>query len=331
MTAFVAVLALGALVPLGLATSAQALTPLAPPTDVWVSTQADVPLAIFLHWTDPTPHDPDSETSFEIWRCAGVGCADFAYAFSVDSPISAYGASDYFLAEHATYTYRVRAARGTEVSGWSNVVSATTGYVFPQNPSGFTATYVGADRRGNNGNVLLAWTDAATAEASYLVFRCQLTDCGNTQATWSLPANSTSFTDDTVADGIEYIYYVAAVGAGGAPYTAYSPSLSVRPGVGLAQPTSFTATNTSRGVALKWRSEARTGTLQISRCEAMYCRDITGQIFDVGPWIPAASLPARASNYLDRTAAPGTSYIYRIRIYTPAMASWFVYTSVTTP
>ncbi len=77
-------------------------------------------LAASLFWSDNSL----DETSFEIERCVGAGCTDFALIAVRDGNISSM--NDVDLAEITTYSYRVRAVNAIGASEYSNVASATT-------------------------------------------------------------------------------------------------------------------------------------------------------------------------------------------------------------
>ena len=69
---------------------------------------------VALNWLD----NASDETGYEVERCAGAGCADFAAI--AGSPVAAntVGLSDTGLSGGTTYLYRVRAVRGTVQSEW---------------------------------------------------------------------------------------------------------------------------------------------------------------------------------------------------------------------
>jgi hypothetical protein len=73
---------------------------------------------INLTWTAST----GNVTSYLIERCLGAGCTNFA---QIGTSTSA-SYSDTPLAASTTYSYRVRATDGTNLSGYSNIASAAT-------------------------------------------------------------------------------------------------------------------------------------------------------------------------------------------------------------
>jgi spore germination protein YaaH len=72
-----------------------------------------------LTWTDNSA----DETAFVVERCAGVACGNFASIGQLAANVTSYG--DASLAAATSYSYRLRAVRGTE-SAVSNVATATT-------------------------------------------------------------------------------------------------------------------------------------------------------------------------------------------------------------
>jgi hypothetical protein len=105
---------------------------------------------------------------------------------------------------HTQYTYQVFGANPTGESPPSGEASATTQYCPIQTPTGLVAD------SGVPGQIRLSWVDNATNENAYLVWR--KTEGGSyAQVGTSLPANSTTFLDETVECETRYGYYVKAV------------------------------------------------------------------------------------------------------------------------
>ena len=71
-------------------------------------------------WTDNSV----DETGFAIERCSGVACANFTGIAQLGPNVTGY--ADASLAASTSYSYRVRALRGTQQSAWTNVATATT-------------------------------------------------------------------------------------------------------------------------------------------------------------------------------------------------------------
>lgn len=84
--------------------------------------------SLTLTWQD----NSTAESGFEIERCLGLNCTNFATLATVNANVTTY--VDSTLAEKTTATYRVRAvATGGIVSTYSNVASGTTTINGPSN------------------------------------------------------------------------------------------------------------------------------------------------------------------------------------------------------
>jgi len=77
---------------------------------------------IILTWTD----NANNENGFEIERCSGSTCTNFAQIATVGATVQTY--SDTGLSRSTTYRYRVRAYNTAGNSSYSNIASATTTY-----------------------------------------------------------------------------------------------------------------------------------------------------------------------------------------------------------
>jgi fibronectin type III domain protein len=94
--------------------------PLATPALVARAVRQGGRVSVELSWDDKS----NDETSFEIERCAGASCSNFAL-LTVTAPNTT-TFIDRSVTRRSTYRYRVRAAKGSSKSGYSNVASATT-------------------------------------------------------------------------------------------------------------------------------------------------------------------------------------------------------------
>jgi len=75
---------------------------------------------VSLAWQDNSAN----ETGFELERCAGSGCTNFALIATLGANTTSY--TDSGLARRTTYRYRVRARNSAGASDYSNIVTATT-------------------------------------------------------------------------------------------------------------------------------------------------------------------------------------------------------------
>jgi hypothetical protein len=75
---------------------------------------------IICAWTD----NADDEDGFEIDRCTGTGCSDYALIGTVGAGVTSF--SDLGLVQATTYRYRVRAFNAGGNSSYATAVEATT-------------------------------------------------------------------------------------------------------------------------------------------------------------------------------------------------------------
>src|SRR5262245_61425343 len=75
---------------------------------------------IDLAWDDKS----NDETKFELERCAGSACDNFAKIAEPAENASSYSNSG--LSRGTTYRYRIKACNGSNCSNYSNIVSGTT-------------------------------------------------------------------------------------------------------------------------------------------------------------------------------------------------------------
>ena len=263
-------------------------------------------LAITITWSD----NSTDETGFEIERCLGLGCTDFALYATRDSSIWGPWFTDVGLAEVTTYSYRVRAVNANGASAYSNVASATTSYDRPDGQvTSLTATF-------SNGAVELNWSEDATNETHFEIERYEV-GAGDTEfiVVGTVPADSTSFVDHTALYGTSYDYRVVPWRFdifGGAPLV-----VNVETGTGIAAPERFRAVaGASQSVRLTWRGTFANGTQVV--VQRLNC-DINGCY----GWSNIARVNAFTRRYIDTGLAPNTQYTYRIRAINSTSVSPF--------
>ena len=162
----------------------------------------------------------------------------------------------------------------------------------------------------------LAWTDNATTESGYEVWRSV------SGGTWvriaQLAANTVSYMDVGLSQGTSYSYYVRAVDSAG-----YADSATVNSATPVPPQTPSGATVTflsSSEVDLAWNdnSSNEVGYKVLRRVNNVNFAEI-------------ASLPANSTSYRDTSVQPNTAYEYHIQAYNVAGYSDFTGLSVTTP
>jgi hypothetical protein len=185
--------------------------PSAPNTPTGLAATAPSTSSVQLTWTDTS----NNETAFIIERAVGAG------SFSELATLGANAVSytDNTVSASTQYSYRIRAANSGGFSAYSNVATATT----PAPPSSTPNPPTGLSANApSSSSVQLSWTDASTDETS---FRVERGIGGNYTEIASLPAGTTSYTDNGVAPSTAYTYRVRAHNVAG--FSAYSNVASV--------------------------------------------------------------------------------------------------------
>lgn len=303
------------------APASAATNPPSAPTDLLAEDTRIEGTMIAMTWIDTsyTQTDPDNETAFEIERCTGAACTDFA-PLMTQGPGMQWALDDTPKDENAVYTYRVRAVNDAGASEWTNSSSATTSWHRPGQPSGFTATFA-------DGGVSMTWIDNADNETSYVVERCEVGICMATEPIAELAPDTTSFVDTDLLLGATYFYRVRAFRH--TVWTGYSEPVELRAGDPIAAPAGLTSTATARSVTLAWRNKV-SSRVQVWRCEAN-CVDVTGHWTREGQnWKAIAKLPARTNTYRDRSVISQHDYVYRLRAAKPHRVSRFKFSPTTT-
>jgi subtilisin len=122
---------------------------------------------IDLSWAD----NSNNESSFEIERCAGSSCADFAPIASVGAGVTSYANTG--LTAATSYTYRVRAHNAGGYSDYSNTSTAAT-------PAGspITLSVVGYKVQGRQ-RADLTWSGATSTNLDVYRNNVLITTTGN--------------------------------------------------------------------------------------------------------------------------------------------------------
>lgn len=251
---------------------------------------------INLAWTAST--DNVGVTGYQIERCQGAGCANFApLATATGTTYSSTG-----LTSGVSYSYRVRATdAASNLSPYSNVASASTPDTqAPTAPSNLSATTKTSSR------VDLAWTASTdnVGVTGYQIERCQGAGCANFTALAN--ASGTAYSDTTVTADKIFRYRVRATDAAG-NLSAYSNVASAntdttKPSAPLALAAVGT---TSSQVNLMWTAAADnvgvTGYI-VERSTGLGNTNFT-QI----------AIVTSGTSYNDTVCTPNTLYNYRVR------------------
>jgi hypothetical protein len=260
---------------------------LAAPTNLSATATAT---SIALKWQDNTT----AATAYTVERAPdGVN-------WTVLTSTLAANATSYTDNTAGTWYYRVKATNATSSSGYSNTISVAT---IPAAPTNLSAVASSVSLAVN-----LTWTDNANTETAYIVERSS-----NGGSTWSvltstLPANTQSYSDTSVAPLTAYSWHVKATNASGS--SAYSNVASATSPNGPpppAAPSNLTATVSGGGngqkIALAWKDNATNAT-----------NYVVDRSTDQSTWTRlTSSLGATATSYTDSGGLQRTTtYYYRV-------------------
>jgi len=259
---------------------------------------------ILLTWADNT----SDETGFNIERCTGSSCSDFAALATTAADTTSYNDTA-GLEPNTTYRYRINAAKSAGCSwttAWTPVAETTTTLA---TPAGLSATDVNTTR------IDLTWTDTFGFETGFEVERCTGTGCSDFAALTTVGAGITSYQDTTVCEAGTYVYRVRG---NRTSLPAWSSGWS-NTATGTAQakqaPDNLTAVRVSEEIlSLTWNDNSADETgFEIDRCAGAGCD------FSLKTTITVA---ADTTSYVDNPLTPDTTYRYRIRAYKSADCPW---------
>ena len=172
---------------------------------------------IDLTWSDQS----DNEDGFQVERCSGActSAGVFTAIAATGAGVSSY--SDTGLTGGSTYSYRVRAYAGTLQSSYSNIAQATT--IAPPPPATPPAAPSNLTAKLKGSTADLAWADNSSNETR---FEVQRSTGGSFQTIATLAANTTKFSDFSLARRTTYTYRVSACNAAGCSQPSNSASVT---------------------------------------------------------------------------------------------------------
>ena len=179
--------------------------PMPPAAPTSLSATASSSSQINLSWAD----NSTNEQGFEIERCQGSGCTNFAQIATVGTNVTTYANTG--LTASTNYTYRVRAYNTTDDSGYSSPASATTqpAPAIPVAPSGLRAKAV------SKSAIDLTWTDNSNNETGFQVQRCMGSTCEDFIWIATVGANTKYYRNSGLSRNTTYRYRVRAHNAVG--------------------------------------------------------------------------------------------------------------------
>lgn len=261
-----------------------------PPTNL-TATASTTAVSITLNWTDTNTN----ETGYQIERSIH-NAATWSAIASVGANAVTFTNSSSILCATA-YDYRVRAYQGTDYSGYSSVVTATTLICPPLTPTGFTATAVSQSR------INLSWTDPSNdpryQESGYDIQRA--VGAGGYSMLVTIPAGTLTYSNTGLTCGTSYSYRIQTFNAGGTSSWA-TVTTSTNACAAPPAPTALAARPISRfNVVITWGDVEDETAYYVER-------SLNGS-----SWTQIAALPANTTQYIDSMLAAGTSYYYRVR------------------
>ena len=257
-----------------------------------------------LAWTD----NAVGEQGYKIEKKTGPG-GSFSQISTAAANATSY--TNIFLMPNTEYTYRVRAYRGTDHSGYATSSPVTTP-ALPGAPTNLTATVVSSTR------INLAWTDNATDENGFSIER-KVGTAGFFVVN-SVVSNVTTYASVFLQPNTQYTYRVRAYR--GPDNSAYATSMPATTFALPSAPTNVTATVFSRTrVDVTWTD--------VATDEAGYkIERKTG----TGAFVHIVSVGANVTRFNNSFLSPDTQFTYRVRAYRgPDHSAYGTSNLVTTP
>jgi hypothetical protein len=267
------------------------------------------PSQIDLTWQD----NAGDELGFRLERCQGAGCSNFTQVIELAANTTAY--SDTGLQADTAYSYRVLAFNAAGDSPYSNTIEGTTDSLPapPTAPSNLAAAGVSPSQ------IDLTWQDNAGDELGFRLERCQGTGCNTFAQIVELPANTTAYSDTSLAAGTTYSYRILAFNvAGDSTYSNASEATTQSILTPPAAPSDLVAVSGGGGkgkkatppfVDLAWQdNSSNEDSFLIERCTVEGKGRNKTCTFNV-----LAIVNADVASYHDASVAKKTKYRYRAK------------------
>lgn len=225
----------------------------------------------------------------------GPSDADFVPIALLPATTASY--LDAGLVTDVVYSYRLRSWNFAGSSAASNTASAQT-LLPPLTPSGATILDI------TDISVAMSWQDNATNEAGYRIYRKVGTE-GAFDLLVTLPANTTSYLDNTVSPNTHYDYHIQAYnGAGWSDFTGLT--LSTAP----PAPTGLVSTAGASAIILNWNAAVGATGYNVYR-----------GTYPGGEGPNPIALNVTTPQYFDSSVQAGVTYYYRVASVSAAAES----------
>ena len=242
--------------------------------------------AINLKWSD----NATNESGFLLERATNGGA--FSQIGSLGPNTATYANSN--LTASTTYSYRIRAYDGPNISAYSNTAMATT-FGPPAAPANLVATAVSSSR------INLTWTDMSTTETGFKLERSL--DGVTFSQIALLGANTTSYGNTGLPANTTYTFRIRSYE--GANNSAYSNTASATTQPAPAAPSALTASPSGNGrIKVDWTDNAT------NESGFSLERSSDGISFS-----QIALLRPNTNSYSNAGLASGGTYYYRVRAY----------------
>ncbi|MCY4338333.1 MAG: fibronectin type III domain-containing protein, partial [Gammaproteobacteria bacterium] len=268
------------------------------PTSLTVQAQQGVNV---LNWTAPADDGSGTLDGYNVYRCeeGDSACTPTWIAWVNGAGTTTYRDQDSALTAGETYRYAVGASRNSQISVFSNQVTAqAAAATVPGAPTGLRGA-------SSASKVELSWTaptsDGGRSLSGYTLSRGS--DCSSlTALSLSIAGDVTGVEDTDVTDGASYCYALSAsnsVGAG-----ASSATLEIT-AVNIGAPTGLTVTATSStAVGLSWTAPANDDGGAVSGYNIYRCTQVPGEADCTPGWI--AWVNGSTTSYSNDGSADGT-------------------------
>lgn len=217
-----------------------------------------------------------------------------------------------------TYFYQVFATNAAGQSPASDEVRATT-FAVPLPPSGLQAI---KDTTNPSTQINLAWSDNATNEEGYYIYRA-LSSSGPFTLIQTTAPNTITFGNTGLTPNTTYHYRVTAF-SGGVESTPVNAQAATDQAIPLPPSDLIATVISTNQIDLSWTDNSpNESSFRVSRAEAAL--DGTA-----GAFSDLATLPANNTTYSNNGLTKNTKYFYRVVAVNGQGASTFVEASATT-